>query len=57
VLDMGFGKLVILDCHGHHSGPLNTVSRELCDATDRAVAILSRAALSREAFNAVRKSE
>ena len=32
VLDMGFEKLVLLDCHGHHSGPLNTVSRELCDA-------------------------
>lgn len=32
VLDMGFKKLVLLDCHGHHSGPLNTVSRELGDA-------------------------
>jgi creatinine amidohydrolase len=55
-LEMGFDKLAILDCHGHHSGPLNTVSRELCDATDKAVAILSPAALSREEFNAVRQS-
>jgi len=56
VLDMGFEKLVILDCHGHHGGPLNTVSRELCDATDKPVAIISPAVLSRDEFNAVRKS-
>ncbi len=55
-LEMGFDKLVILDCHGHHSGPLNTVSRELCDATDKAVAIISPATLSREAYNEIRKS-
>ena len=56
VLDMGFEKLAILDCHGHHSGPLNTVSREICDACDKAIAIISPAALSRDEFNAVRKS-
>jgi len=56
VLEMGFAKLAVLDCHGHHSGPLNTVARELCDATNKAIAILSPAVLSREEFNAVRKS-
>ena len=56
VLDMGFDKMVLLDCHGHHSGPLNTVMRELCDATDRAVAIISPAVLSRDEFNAIRQS-
>ena len=56
VLDMGFGKLAILDCHGHHSGLLNPVSRELCDACAKAVAIVSPAALSRDEFNAVRRS-
>ncbi len=56
VLDMGFTKLVILDCHGHHSGPLNTVSRELCDACGKAVSIISPAHMSRDAFNAIRKS-
>ena len=35
VLDMGFEKLVILDCHGHQAGPLNTVSREISDACKR----------------------
>lgn len=56
VLDMGFSKLVLLDCHGHHSGPLNTVTRELCDACDKAIAIISPATLSKDEFNAVRKS-
>lgn len=56
-LDMGFSKLAILDCHGHHTALLGTVSREVCDACDKAVAIISPARLSREAFNAVRKSD
>lgn len=54
--DMGFRKLVMLDCHGHHSGPLNTVAREICDACGIAPAIISPATMSRDAFNAVRKS-
>jgi creatinine amidohydrolase len=57
VLGMGFTKVALLDCHGHHSGPLNTVSRELCDSFDTAIAILSPATLSRDEFNAIRKSE
>ena len=56
LIEMGFTKLALLDCHGHHSGPLNTISRELADACDVAVAILSPARLSREAYNAVRRS-
>ena len=56
VLNMGFSKLAILDCHGHHSGLLNTVSRELCDACDKAIAIISPATLSKNEFNAIRKS-
>jgi creatinine amidohydrolase len=57
VLDMGFEKLVVLDCHGHHGGALNVISRELCDATDKSIAIISPAKLSADEFNAVRKSE
>lgn len=55
-LEMGFTKLALLDCHGHHSGLLNTVSRELCDVHDTAIAILSPARLSAAAFNEVRRS-
>jgi len=56
LLDMGFEKLAILDCHGGHGGPLNTVSRELCDATDKAVAIINPFVMARDEFNAARKS-
>ncbi len=56
VLEMGFRRLVLLDCHGHHSGALRVVNRELCDAFDTAIAILSPARLSAEAFNEVRRS-
>ncbi len=57
MLEMGFGKLALLDCHGHHSGLLSTVNRELCDAFDTAIAILSPARLSGDAFNEVRRSD
>ena len=56
VLDMGFVKLAVLDCHGHHSGALNQISRELCDATGKSIAILSPAKLSQDEFNAIRQS-
>ena len=56
VLDMGFKKLVLLDCHGHHSGPLNTVSRELGDACGTGISIISPATLSRDEFAKIRKS-
>lgn len=56
VLDMGFEKIAVLDCHGHHSGPLNTVSRELCDACGKSIAIISPAVMSRDRFNEIRKS-
>jgi len=57
VFDMGFGKLAVLDCHGHHNGPLRVINRELYDTCEKAIAIISPARLSREAYNAVRKSE
>ncbi|MFP3903169.1 MAG: creatininase family protein [Armatimonadota bacterium] len=57
VLDMGFQKLCLLDCHGHHTGALSVVSRELCDACGVAIASISPARLSAEAFNEVRSSD
>jgi len=56
LLDMGFEKLAVLDCHGGNGGPLNTVSRELCDATNKAVTIISPFVMARDEFNAARKS-
>jgi creatinine amidohydrolase len=57
ILDMGFNKLSVLDCHGHHSGPLDVVSRQLYDTCEKAIATISPARLSQQAYNAVRKSE
>lgn len=56
VLNMGFSKLVMLDCHGHHGGLLNAVSRELCDACNKSVAVISPAVMSKDKFNEIRKS-
>jgi creatinine amidohydrolase len=55
-LDMGFEKLVILNCHGRHAGLLNTAPREMSDAFNKGTAFISPAALSRDEFDAVRKS-
>ena len=56
LMEMGFTKITLLDCHGHHSGALNVVSRELCDARDMPIAIISPAKLSTPAYQAIRKS-
>jgi len=57
VLDMGFVKLTLLTTHGHHDGLLKVVSRELSDACDKVIAIISPARLSQDVYNAVRKSD
>lgn len=56
LIDMGFRKIVILDSHGHHSGILNVVSREIADAFGVYIAVTAPATLTREAFQKVRKS-
>jgi creatinine amidohydrolase len=55
LLDMGFEKLAILDCHGRHDGTLDTVSQELCDATDKAVAIIKPLLMANHELNAARE--
>lgn len=56
ILAMGFRKLILVDTHGHHSGALALVSREVADATDQAVAVVSPHVLTRDAFNDHRRS-
>lgn len=56
VLDMGFSKLALLDCHGHHAGPLNTISREIADSCDKAITVISPATMSKDKYNEIRKS-
>ena len=55
--EMGFKKTVLLDCHGHHSGILNVAVRKVSDAFGVYPAIVSPAALSKEVFAKIRKSE
>jgi creatinine amidohydrolase len=56
LLGMGFRKLMLIDTHGHHSGALALVSREIADTTDQAVAVVCPHVLTRKAFNAHRSS-
>ena len=56
LIEMGFRKIVILDCHGHHSGILNVVARKIADAHSVYVALTSPAKMSAEAFLRVRRS-
>lgn len=56
LIDMGFRKIVVLDCHGHHTGILNVVSREIADDYGVYIAVTAPATLTREVFQKVRKS-
>ncbi len=56
VLDMGFEKLALLDCHGHHGSLLGTIMREIGDACNKAITVIQPSAMSRDEFAAIRKS-
>lgn len=55
--EMGFKKIVLLDCHGHHSGILNVAVRKASDAFGIYPAVVSPAAFSKKVFAKIRKSE
>lgn len=57
LVKMGFKKIILLDCHGHHSGILNVVVREISDKYDVYMAIISPAAMSTEKYSKIRKSK
>lgn len=54
--DMGFSKLVMIDCHGQHGPMLNIVTKQIADEYGYYYAVASPLVFSREAFNRVRKS-
>jgi len=54
---MGFKKIVLLDCHGHHSGILNVAVRKTGDDFNIYPAVVSPAAFSKDVFSRIRKSE
>jgi creatinine amidohydrolase len=57
VIEMGFKKVVLLDCHGHHDALLKTVMREIADDYNVYIAITSPAGFSTKRFQEIRKSE
>ena len=57
LIEMVFGKIIILDTHGHHTGLLRVVVRQVADVYDVHMALVSPATLSTERFNEIRKSE
>jgi creatinine amidohydrolase len=56
-ISMGFMKIILIDAHGHHQGLLKTVTREIYDEHDVAVAVTSPAVFSKDIFAKVRKTE
>jgi len=57
IADMGFSKLLMLDCHGQHNPMLNMVTKLIADEYNYYYAVVGPVALSKDEFNAVRESE
>ena len=56
IAEMGFTKLLMLDCHGQHGPMLNIVTKLIADEYGYYYAVAGPVALSRDEFNAVRES-
>ncbi|MCD6371431.1 MAG: creatininase family protein [Candidatus Aenigmarchaeota archaeon] len=57
LIEMGFKRIILIDAHGHHSGILNVVVREIADTYNVYIPITSPASLSREIFEKIRRSK
>lgn len=55
LIQMGFEKIVILDCHGNHDCLLRLVMREIADKHNNYIMILSPASLSASVYNRIKK--
>jgi creatinine amidohydrolase len=56
LIEMGFRKLMLLSCHGHHAGALRVVTRRIADAHDVYMALVSPGSLAAERYQQIRKS-
>jgi creatinine amidohydrolase len=56
LIEMGFGRIVIVNGHGHHPALLEMVAREIADELGVYIAIVDVAKMAAEAFQACRKS-
>lgn len=55
MMNMGFGKITLLDCHGNHDGLLRTVMREIADKHGKFICTLSPAKLCEPVYNKIKK--
>lgn len=55
MMNMGFGKIALLDCHGNHDGLLRTVMREIADKHGKFICTLSPAKLCEAVYNKLKK--
>ena len=55
LIEMGFKKIVALDCHGNHDCLLRTVMREIADIYDIFIMTLSPFALCAGTYNKIKK--
>lgn len=56
LIEMGFNKILMLDCHGQHHPMLNIVTKMIADEYDKYLVVASPFTLSAEDFNKIRKS-
>ena len=55
--EMGFKKIMMLDCHGQHAPMLNTVTKNIADNYGVYIAVTSPMTFSAKEFNEARKSK
>ncbi|MEA4854256.1 MAG: creatininase family protein [Christensenella sp.] len=55
--DMGFSKVVMIDCHGQHGPMLNVVTKMIADEYSYYYVVASPLTFSSKEFNEVRKSD
>ncbi|HPJ22261.1 MAG TPA: creatininase family protein [Clostridia bacterium] len=57
LIDMGFRKIMMVDCHGQHKPLLNMVCKEVADDTGVYMTITAPVVFSRKAYEEHRKTE
>jgi creatinine amidohydrolase len=55
LVNEGFRKIVLLDCHGNHDCLLRTVMREIADEYNVFIMIISPSALAGKVYNAIKR--
>lgn len=57
LVEMGFSKVVMIDCHGQHAPMLDVVTKLIADEYSKYLVVASPLVFSASEFNKVRKSE